>query len=98
MLPERNELKVLLQQLAEMEDMDHEFESELDTVYLDSKFRAVMKNDGEDKKRLALIDFDVEAHRQLADDLLEEGQYETYKVIAWFLSEYERLFPARNVW
>lgn len=97
MLPERNELKVLLQQLAEMEEMDHDFESELDSVYLDSKFRAVLKNDGEDKKRLALIDFDVDAHKELAEDLLEEGQYETYKVIEWFLSEYARLFPARNV-
>src|SRR6187455_434084 len=98
MLPQRNELKVLLQQLSEMEEMDQEFESELDSVYLDSVFRSVLKGDGEDQKRLALMDLDVEAHKNLLSDLRAEGQWETAQVIGWFLSEYARLFPSRNVW
>lgn len=98
MLPERNELKVLLQQLAEMEDMDKDFESELDSVYMDAMFRSFMKGDGEDQKRLALMDFDVQAHKELLRQLRAEEQWETAEVIGWFLSEYARLFPTRDVW
>jgi len=95
MLPERNELKVLHEQLAEMEEMDEDFELELDTVYLDSMFQSILKGDGEDHKRMALMDFDVPAHRQLLADLEEEKQFATGAVIQWYLNEYARLFPTR---
>ena len=95
MLPERNELKVLNAQLAEMEEMDDDFELELDTVYLDSMFQSILKGDGEDHKRMALMDFDVPAHRQLLAELQAENQVETSRVIQWYLNEYARLFPTR---
>jgi hypothetical protein len=97
MLPERNELKILHQQLAEMEEMDEEFELELDNVYLDTMFRSVLRNDGEDHKRMALMDFDVIAHRRLLADLEAEGQFVTARVIKWYLDEYVRLFPTRDL-
>ena len=95
MLPERNELRILHQQLAEMEETDDEFELELDTVYLDSMFRSVLKGDGEDHKRMALMDFDLPAHKELYAQLQAEGQFVTANVIKWYIDEYARLFPTR---
>ena len=95
MEPARNELKIIHQQLAEMEEWDDSFELELDTVYLDSLYRPILKRDGEDHKRKPLMEFDVPAHILLLTELKAEEQFETAKVIQWYLDEYARLFPGR---
>jgi hypothetical protein len=96
MEPELNELKIINEQLAEMEELDPEMELELDTVYLDSMYRSVLKGDGEDDKRMALMDFDVPAHILLVAELKNARQYDTAKVIQWYINEYLRLFPGRK--
>jgi len=95
MEPECNELKLIHEQLAEMEDSDAAFELELDTVYLDTVYKPILKGDGEDHKRMALMDFDVPAHIVLVEELKAESQFETAQVIQWLLDEYARLFPSR---
>jgi len=96
MEPERNELKIIHDQLAEMEDWDEAFEMELDTVYLDSVYRPLLKGDGEDHKRMALMDFDMPAHILLVAQLRAEEQHETAMAIQGIINNYLRLFPTRR--
>jgi hypothetical protein len=96
MEPERNELRLIHEQLAEMEDLDADFELELDNVYLDSVYRPLLRGDGEDHKRMALMDFDVPAHILLVAQLKLEDQFETAHAIQGIINEYIRLFPGRR--
>ncbi len=95
MLPEQNEWQVLRAQFTDTAAEEQEYDLALDEAYISFLDQSVLKGDGEDHKRMLLMNFDVPAHRQLLRELIQEEQFATSRVIRWYLDEYTRLFPGR---
>ena len=77
MLPERNEWLVLNAQFTDAARDEQEHDLILDEAYLSYLDQSVLRGDGEDHKRMMLLNFDVRAHQDMLWELIVDGQYGT---------------------
>ncbi len=95
MLPERDEWQILRDRFTETNEEEVELDMQLDEDYISFLYLSFLKGDGDDKKRILLMNFDVPAHKELLAQLSAEHQHDTCRIIQWYLDEYARLFPGR---
>ena len=87
MLPECNEWQRMQNQLINISEEHEEYRNP------SPGSTPKKRNNNDDRNRSLLANFDRQAHIDLVAALHAEKQYETCRVIQWFLDEHDRLFP-----